>query len=149
MSRVNTVVAFGAATLLASGFLSITSQDAEAKRLRLRPAVVVAPGVGSSAASKAQADSFVATDETSPAKTYLSADVKPTTSDADAPKSRAENARMRAERALTENGERAKVEDEEVIGKDDKDPDDTADAGKGEPVAVKPSSKITCIAGCG
>lgn len=151
MSRVNTALAFGAASLVAAALLAVTATDADAKRLRLRPAAIVVPGVGSSAASKAQADTLAATDDAMPAKTYLSASDKPTVADADATRSKGELARMRAERALTENGEKPKVEDEEVIGKDDVDPDDapaTAGAGKGERVVVKPANKIVCIAGC-
>lgn len=151
MSRVFALAAFGAIALSSSSFLLASASPAEAKRIKMRPAVVMVPGVGAATTNKAQADTLATTDDAMPAKSYLSVADKPTAADAETPRTRGELARMRAERALTENGEKPKAEDEEVMGKDDVDPDDApaaASAGKGERVVVKPANKIVCIAGC-
>ena len=153
MSRVLALAASGAIALSSTSLLIMSASPAEAKRVKVRPAVAILPGVGAGAASasKAQADIEARSDAGMPAKTYLTVADKPTVADAETPRSRGELARMRADRALSENGEKSKVEDEEVMGKDDVDPDDvpaTANAGKGERVVVKPTEKIVCIAGC-
>ena len=129
MFRVRSVAVLASAAAISLPLLAITTSDADAKRVRVPLTSVASGAYLANAVSKANAAPLRAANE----------DL-----------SKADLARQRADKALLESGEKDKTEDEEVMSKavPEEDTVRATDSAKGEPVTIKPTSKMVCIANC-